>query len=151
MLPVTEAHSPAFVFARLAVHQDYAWFAALLGWSLALVAWWWHPQRRAAWSWLPWSAVTGGLSAAVQFAIFNPPLELFHDRLIPGTLFNYAVAPVSIEVLGDLLLGLLTAVCAAGWWLAAPMPQRLAAWLTLAVASALYPGYPWGARSCWPR
>lgn len=142
MPPTSDAGAPASLLARLAVHQDYVWFAALLGWSLALVVWWWHPHRRTAWAWLPWSALTGGLAAVVQFIIFSPPFEFFHDRLIPGTLFRYSTALVTVDLFGDLLLGFLLAIGVAGWWLPASRPVRLAAWFVLLIAASLFPLHP---------
>ena len=145
MLIPDDTSSLPVILGRLAVHQDYAWFVALLGWSLSLVVWRWHPQRRTAWAWLPWTAVTGVLAAAVQFGVFNPPFDFFHDRLIPGTLYNYAPARIDAEVLGDLLLGLLAAIGAAGWWWCAPATHRWPAALILLAGAALYPLQPgWG-------
>lgn len=142
----SDSSSLSVALGRLAVHQDYAWFVALLGWSLAVVVWRWHPRRNTAWAWLPWTAVTGVLAAAVQFAIFNPPFDFFHDRLIPGTLFDYSSAVVSAELFGDLLLGFLIAVAAAGWWWRAPVSHRWPAWIVIAAGAALYPLRPgWGA------
>src|SRR5262245_26287716 len=71
------------LFERLSVHQDLPWFVALLGWSLALVIWRWHPQRSTAWRWLPWVAGACLVAALVQFAIFSPPFSAFYERTQP--------------------------------------------------------------------
>lgn len=143
--PSLDASSWSVFLGRLSVHQDYAWFVALLCWSLALVAWRWHPDRRTAWAWLPWSAVAGVLAAAVQFGIYSPPFDFFHDRLIPGTFSGYTTAIISVDLLGDLLLGWLTAALAAAWWLARPAPGRGAAVAAIFAGAMLYPIAPlWG-------
>lgn len=130
----------------MAVHQDYAWFAALLFWSLALVVWRWHPQRRDAWAWLPLPAVAGVLSAVVQFGIYSPPFDFFHDRLIPGTLSGYTTAVVGVDLLGDLLLGWLAAAVAATGWLLQPGRLRVPALGVVFLGAILYPLAPaWGA------
>lgn len=103
----------------ISVHQDYFWFAALLGWGLALVLWWWHPHRRSAWSWLPWAAGAAILGALLQFAVFNPPFPFLHSRVMPGARPVYVPELVSMGWLADLGTGLLLAAMASGWmWLA---------------------------------
>ena len=88
MPPSPDASNSWLFISRMAVHQDYAWFAALLFWSLALVVWRWHPQRRDAWAWLPLPAFAGVLSAVVQFGIYSPPFDFFlaAGRRLPGRL-----------------------------------------------------------------
>lgn len=76
-------------FGRISVHQDFFWFFSLLLWSLAMILWWRHPQRRTAWAWLPGAGFAAIGTALVQFGIFNPTFDFFQDRLIPGTLSNY--------------------------------------------------------------
>ena len=145
MPPSLDASSWWVLVSRLAVHQDYAWFVALLVWSLVLVVWRWHPERRGAWAWVPWPAVTGVLVAVVQFGIFSPPFDFFHDRLIPGTLSGYTTAVVSVDLLGDLLLGGLAAVLAAGWWRERSGRVRIPAVALVFVGASLYPLAPaWG-------
>jgi len=108
------AHDPSRLLI-LSVHQDFAWFAALLGWSLAVILWRWHPQRRTAWAWLPWPAGAAILTAAIQFGVFNPPFDFFHERLVPGTTFNYRPALIPPGVLGDIVLGAVLGAWLAGW------------------------------------
>lgn len=100
---------------QLSVHQDYGWFLVLLGWGFALVFWRWHPARRDAWPWLPWVAGACALGAAVQFAIFSPPFDFFHSRLIPGTVANYRPELIEPQLLGEWLLASLFAAMLAGW------------------------------------
>jgi len=102
-------------FDRASVQQDGLWFLALLGWSLALVAWWGSPGRRAAWAWLPWAAAAGVLTALVQFFVFDPPFGFFFDRLVPGTSSIYLPAPVDPNLLADLLLAAVLAGTGAAW------------------------------------
>lgn len=110
-------------FQQLGVHQDYVWFLVLLGWSLSLVFWWWHPQRDSTWRWVPWMGAAGVVGAAVQFGIFNPPFDFFHSRLIPGTTANYTPALITAELLGDWLIALGFGVAVAGWgWIGAKGP-----------------------------
>lgn len=134
-------------FQQLAVHQDYVWFLVLLGWSLALIFWWWHPQRDTTWRWVPWVAAACVVGAAVQFAIFNPPFDFFHSRLIPGTTANYAPAVIAVELLGDWLiaLGLGAAVAGWGWTAAKTQAWRWVALLAAGGAVVLHVGAPeWG-------
>lgn len=146
MPPSPDASNSWLFISRMAVHQDYAWFAALLFWSLALVVWRWHPQRRDAWAWLPLPAFAGVLSAVVQFGIYSPPFDFFHDRLIPGTLSGYTTAVVGVDLLGDLLLGWLAASLAAIWWLRQPGRLRVPALALVFLGAVLYPLAPaWGA------
>lgn len=129
---------------RLSVHQDYLWFAAFLGWCLVFVLWWWHPRRQEAWAWVPWAAGAAILTALLQFFSFSPPFDFFHDRLVPGTAFNYRPALVSAGFAVDLLTGTVNAAFAAGWaWLA--LRGRHPAWMfagagaILALAHATQP------------
>lgn len=121
---------------QLSVHQDYGWFLVLLGWGFALVFWRWHPARREAWPWLPWVAGAGAFGAMVQFAIFSPPFDFFHSRLIPGTIANYRPALIEPQLLGDWLLALLFGAMVAGWGWHAASRQRRPAWRWIAVIAA---------------
>ncbi len=120
-------------FRQLGVQQDYVWFLVLLAWSFALVVWWWHPERRTTWAWLPWMAGAGVVGAAVQFAIFNPPFDFFHSRLVPGTTADFAPELISAELFGDWLTALGFAVAVAGWgWVGAR--GRVWPWVALVAA-----------------
>ncbi len=122
-------------FRQLGVHQDYAWFLVLLAWSFALVFWWWHPERRTTWAWLPWMAGACVAGAAVQFAIFNPPFDFFHSRLIPGKTADFAPELIPVELFGDWVTAIAFAGGIAGWgWIAAG--RRAWSWAAL-IASGL--------------
>ncbi len=113
--------NPAILFdatnwlGRLSVHQDFTWFAALVGWGLAWIVWSRHPQRTAAWRWLPAAAAVGIAGALVQFVVFAPTFDMFQDRLVPGSIGNYRPALVDPYWLGDVLSGALFAGWAAAW------------------------------------
>lgn len=140
------------MFSRLAVHQDFLWFFALLGWSFALVLWRRHPRRTTDWPWLPWAAAAGVATALVQFGMFSPTFDAFQARLIPGTVSNYRPARVDPYWLGDVLIGFAEAAMAAGWiWLGLARRSRvvraalIVLVLGLAVGRALLPDPPaWG-------
>lgn len=125
-------------FRQLSVHQDYVWFLVLLGWGFALVFWWWHPARACGWRWVPWVAGACVAGAAVQFAIFSPPFDFFHDRLVPGTMANFRPALIAVDLLGDWLLGAGLAVLAGGWWwcLADGAARPAGRWFGLGAAGA---------------
>lgn len=124
-------------FEQMAVHQDYAWFLALLGWGLAVVLWRRHPQRGDAWAWVPWTALALVVGAAVQFGIFNPPFDFFHSRLRPGTLGDYAPALIDAELLGAWLILLAFAGWAAGWGWQLWRHSAFARWGWLIAAGAI--------------
>jgi hypothetical protein len=92
---------PGWVDALL-LQLDYFWFVALLGWSLALVFWWWHPRRAtfstSAWGWLPWSAGAGVCAAAIEFSLLNGEGGGQPKKSL------------------DIVIGLLPMLAAAGWW-----------------------------------
>ncbi len=105
---------------RISVHQDFFWFFSLLAWSLAMILWWRHTQRRTSWAWLPGAGLATIGTALLQFGVFNPTFDLFQDRLIPGTLSDYRPALIDPYWLGDALMGAVLATMAAFWgWLAA--------------------------------
>lgn len=101
---------------RMAVHQDYGWFAVLVLWSWALVVWWRHPDARSVWSWVPAAALASIAAAVVQFLIYDPTFDWFQDRLVPGTTNVYVPALISVELLGDFLIATIWATWAASWW-----------------------------------
>ncbi|MBS0631191.1 MAG: response regulator [Verrucomicrobia bacterium] len=112
-------------FGRLSVHQDFFWFFSLLAWSLALIVWWRHPQRRAVWGWLPGAGGAALATALIQFGMFNPTFDFFQDRLIPGTVSSYRPALIDPYWLSDVLQGLVLAAMVAAWgWLAARRTGR---------------------------
>ena len=117
--------NPAILFdattwlGRLSVHQDFAWFAALVAWGLAWIVWSRHPQRLGAWRWLPAAAAVGIAGGLVQFVIFAPTFDMFQDRLVPGSVGNYRPALVDPYWLGDVLSGALFAGLAVAWAAAA--------------------------------
>ncbi len=112
-------------FGRISVHQDFFWFFSLLVWSLAMVLWWRHPQRRASWAWLPGASLATIGTALLQFGLFNPAFDIFQDRLIPGTLSDYRPALIDPYWLGDALMGATLAAMAGYWgWLAARRAGR---------------------------
>ncbi|HEY0865427.1 MAG TPA: ATP-binding protein [Lacunisphaera sp.] len=114
------SYDAATWLGRISVHQDFFWFFSLLVWSLALILWWRHPQRRTAWAWLPGAGFATVGTALLQFGIFNPTFDFFQDRLIPGTLSDYRPALIDPYWLGDALIGATLATMAAFWgWLAA--------------------------------
>lgn len=125
---------------RISVHQDFFWFFSLLAWSLAMILWWRHPQRRTAWAWLPGAGLATIGTALLQFGLFNPTFDFFQDRLIPGTLSDYRPAAIDPYWLGDALMGATLATMAAYWgWLAArrsgrPHLRRLPAFFMAGVA-----------------
>ena len=117
--------NPAILFdattwlGRLSVHQDFAWFAALVAWGLAWIVWSRHPQRLGAWRWLPAAAAVGIAGGLVQFVVFAPTFDMFQDRLVPGSVGNYRPALVDPYWLGDVLSGALFAGLAVAWAAAA--------------------------------
>jgi signal transduction histidine kinase/CheY-like chemotaxis protein len=131
----------------LRANQDLVWFAALLGWSFALVLWRWNSPRGRAIAWLPWAAAAGVAGATVQFGLYHPPFGIFFARLVPGTTSTYAPAWVEPNVAGFHLLVATTALlCTAwGWQLIEVRRRSTLRWFTplppLAVA-ALHHAYP---------
>ncbi len=123
---------------RLSVHQDFFWFFSLLAWSLAMILWWRHPQRRTGWAWLPGAGLVAGGTALLQFGLFNPTFDFFQDRLIPGTVGNYRPAVLDPYWLADVLMGLVLAAMPALWaWLAAGRSGRThLRWIAVAVMVA---------------
>lgn len=79
------------------VYLDYFLFLALLGWTLVLLVWWWHPRRveAVAWNWVPWAAAIGVLNMLVEFLSLQ--LAVF------GNARNYSL-PVDIVQCGLWLL-----------------------------------------------
>lgn len=117
-----EAHG---LLGRIGVHQDFFWFFSLLVWSLALIVWWRHPARRAAWVWLPGAAGATVVMALVQFGMFNPTFDIFLERLVPGTVSNYKPALIDPYWLGDVLIGTALATMVAAWgWAVARLSGR---------------------------
>lgn len=131
-----------FLLEPVAVHQDFFWFAVLLGWSLVLVVWRWHPQRQAVWAWAPWTAGAAMLGAVAQFAIFSPPfgwLFLRSNPAPPPQGYTYIPPLIPVERLSDLITGVLLALMGGGWlWLAAKRQnQPLLRWLAWPAAIVL--------------
>jgi signal transduction histidine kinase/CheY-like chemotaxis protein len=117
-LPIPESPSGLSLWlGRLGVHQDLVWFLVLLGWSAALILWRLNPTRATRWGWLPWAAVTGILTALVQFLAFNPPFSLFYERLVPGTNDLFSPAPIDPDWFADIVLALVFVgtTCVWGW------------------------------------
>ena len=131
----------------LRANQDFVWFAALLGWSFALVLWRWNSPRGREIAWLPWAAAAGVAGATVQFGLYNPPFGFFFARLVPGTTSTYAPAWIEPNVAGVHLLVATTALLCTAWcWQLIDVRRRSTLrWFTpfppLAVAG-LYPMYP---------
>jgi signal transduction histidine kinase/DNA-binding response OmpR family regulator len=115
-----------FVLEPVAVHQDFFWFAVLLGWSLLLVLWRWLPRRPLAWGWVPWTAFAVVLAAGAQFATFSPPFSWLVRRTAPAPPpvgYNYIEPIVPVELVGDLITGAALALAAGGWlWAALSHP-----------------------------
>ncbi len=111
----TRLHDFSTLLGRISVHQDFFWFAALLGWSLALVVWWRHPARRSTWGWFPAAALAVIAGILVQFGMFNPTFDIFIDRLVPGTVSLYKPALIDPYWLGDVLIAAAFAAMAASW------------------------------------
>jgi signal transduction histidine kinase/DNA-binding NarL/FixJ family response regulator len=123
---------------RVSVHQDFFWFFSLLFWSVATILWWRHPERRGVWSWLPGVAFAAAGTAMVQFGMFNPTLDIFQDRLVPGTVGNYRPAAVDPYWLADVLMGALLAAMAAVWFWRAAVARGHASlrWVAVGVMAA---------------
>jgi signal transduction histidine kinase/CheY-like chemotaxis protein len=111
-----DASSLTVLLGRAAVHQDLLWFAVLVGWSLVFVLWWRHPQRRSIGPLMPWIAVARVLGAMVQFLAFNPPFDLFLERLVPGTNASYLPATLDPNLTADLVLAALMYGVFFVWW-----------------------------------
>ena len=131
------------LIGRLSVQQDFFWFFSLLFWSLAMILWWRHPQRRNGWAWLPGAGFMAVWTAMLQFGMYNPTFDFFQDRLIPGTVSNYRPALVDPYWFADVLMGTVLAAMPAMWgWLAARGSGRQhLRWLSpigLVVAVALH-------------
>ncbi len=119
------SHDASTWVGRISVHQDFFWFAALVTWGLIMILWWRHPQRQAAWVWLPGAGLAAIGMAFIQFEIFNPTFDVFQDRLIPGTVGRYRPALIDPYWLGDVLIGVVFAGMVATWgWLAARRAAR---------------------------
>lgn len=104
----------------LSVHQDFFWFASLLCWSLALLAWLRRPRPAAEWDWLPAAAFAAVAHALIEFGLFNPTFDFFQDRLVPGSVSHYRPALIDPYWLGDVLIGVALATTIALWsWQAA--------------------------------
>lgn len=137
---------------RLAVHQDFLWFGVIVAWSLVFVVWARHPHKDWLWRLLPWIAagrVAGGL---VQFLAFNPPFDLFLERLVPGTHDTYLPALLDPNLTADLLLAVISCGLLAGWsWQkCSDLGWRRWRWLAVLVPLAVVPLHlsrpQW---SCW--
>lgn len=131
----------------LGVHQDLIWFAVLLTWSFAAIAWRRVPNRRTVWDWVPWAAAAGVLATLLQFLVFNPPFDLFYERLVPGTNDTYTPALINPDLFADLALaGMFAAVAATWWWkVSADLGARALRWpivLLCAGLVALHYGQP---------
>lgn len=100
----------------LGVHQDLLWFLVLLAWSFACLGWWRNPARDQAWAWLPWAAGMGMMAALLQFLAFNPPFDLFYERLVPGTNDTYTPALLNPDLFADMGMATVFAALAAAWW-----------------------------------
>ena len=154
------AHAMTNWIGRLSVHQDFFWFVSLLAWTLALLVWWRHPDRRSQWAWLPAVAGATIVSAVIQFGMFSPTLDIFQARLNPGTVSDFRPAAVDPYGLGDALLGVALAglIAAWGWQLAGCLGRPFARWAALAVAVILWSAHlvfpaagAWGlALAGWP-
>ncbi len=105
------SHVPAWANA-LAAYLDFPWFVALTGWGLGLMLWWWRPRHASlvAWGWLPWSASGGVLITLLHLA------HLVFSRV--------EATPNGPFLAGDLLLGALGGLIAAGWWYTAADTPR---------------------------
>lgn len=154
------AHAMTNWIGRLSVHQDFFWFVSLLAWTLALLVWWRHADRRSQWAWLPAVAGATIASAVIQFGMFSPTLDIFQSRLNPGTVSDFRPAAVDPYRLGDALLGGAFAglIAAWGWQLAGCLGRPFARWAALAVAVILWSAHlvfpaagAWGlALAGWP-
>ncbi len=116
MSPAPDDGYFSVLLGRVAVHQDLLWFAVLVGWSLAFALWWRHPMRQTLGRLLPWIAAARGLGAMVQFLAYNPPFDLFLERLAPGTNSTYLPALLDPNLTADLILAALTYAVFFVWW-----------------------------------
>ena len=87
------------------IQQDYFWFLAGIGWLSVGIIWWQQRRDGELPAWVPWSAAVGVATAVVQILILvTPVVRLVHYQLP--------------SLHGDMCLGALIAVLAAGWWAA---------------------------------
>lgn len=152
MLPAADASSLSVLLGRLAVHQDLLWFGVLVGWGLIIVLWWRHPQRQSLWWLLPWTAGAWVLGALVQFLVFNPPFDLFLERLVPGANSSYLPALLDPNLTADLFLAALIYGFFMVWWQDAPTAgarlfRRWSGGVMLAGLVLIH--WAWPQISCW--
>lgn len=120
---------------RLGIHQDLLWFLVLMGWCFVAALWWRVPTRHTVWSWVPWAAAAGILTALLQFLVFNPSFDLFHRRLLPGSTDNYDPALIDPDLFADMALATVYAGIAAIWWwrTAKDMGAKALRWPVIAI------------------
>lgn len=137
---------------RLAVQQDFVWFASLILWGVAGLLWWRHPERAVRWGWMPAAVGIAALTVAVQFIIFDPTFDWFQDRLVPGTTSFYEPATIDPELFGDFLLNLGWMAAAAWWWWEGTKRTGRARWRMLGLLGAALAGawhFQDPASACW--
>ncbi len=98
-------------FRWLVYQQDYLWFLVALGWALLLIAWWRLGRPARMFLWVPWAAVAGFLTAALEVSQMVTPVEV-----------QPSIAP---WLAWDLALGGCYALAATGcWWVVAAQRKK---------------------------